>query len=701
MISHRSRRLILNGSLGLLMVLVLLGCSGTGWMGRSGQRIYAPLSNGDKLFSDQPLGTIFFAGRTNFRLFAPHATRVNLVLLPRYDAVAGDEIPLSRDKNGVWSVARLGRLEGQVYGYRIWGPEGPGHNYDPTRIVSDPYSKAVIARNNPDRQSRSLILRDNFSWRGDTWIGLELRDAIIYEMDVQNMTAHASAGSPVPGSYLALVGEKQNGGLAHLLELGINAVQLRPVIDYVRQAPGNQRTASGSRDYGPPWVCNHGDYPASHLLAPAGYYAANDKPNTWIGRDGLQVRELKELVRQLHQGGIAVILDLPFSTVSSTDQSPLLFIDKSYYFRLDSLGQPLTDNDQDYRLRLEAPMVQRLILDAVHWWQTEYHIDGFCFPNAERFDEATARRILDQARKVNPQALIIGDTGGDTIAAERLADWGWALWNDQFRNGIKGSNPGNGRGFIFGGWSGDNNPATLERYFRGSPRELGGQFHHPGQAVNYLASHSGHTLGDFIRIAGGFVNPQRPVIDRTGQGAARGKQLAYNTLAALSLLTSQGAVLIPAGQEFAHSRFKAAVAPTHNRVSLQDLDSPGREDETCYIDWRFKELNHNLFNYYRGLIKLRREYSALRRIDPGRIQFFPGRSDLGLAMLLPGGSSGAQVDFFIILNGHPLQADEFALPGGERWTAVATWSKAGTKSLVSGLSGVISIPPTAGMILIR
>ncbi len=683
--SHRLRRLILNASLGLLMVLVQLGCSGTGRIGRSGQRIYAPLSDGDKLVSDQPLGATFFAGRTTFRLFAPHATQVSLVLLPRFDALAGDEIPLSRDKKGVWSVARLGRLEGQVYGYRIWGPEGPSHNYDPTRIISDPYSKAVITRNSPDRHSRSLILHDNFSWHGDTWIGLELRDAIIYQLHLRDMTAHA--GAPVPGGYLALVGENQDGGLAHLLELGINAVELLPVIDYNRYAPGNQRTTSTRLDHDRPPVCNHAGYPTSHLLAPAGYHAttAGDEPDAWIGRDGFQVRELKELVRELHQNGIAVILDLPFSAVSPTDLSPLLFIDKSYYLRLDSLGRPLINNDRDYQLRLEAPMVQRLILDALHWWQTEYHVDGFRFPNADRFDEVTARGILDQARKVNPQAMIIGDTGGDTIAAERLADWGWAVWNDQFRDGIKGSNSGNGRGFIFGGWSGDNNPATLERYFRGSPRELGGQFHHSGQAVNYLASHSGRPLGDFIRIAGGFVDPQRPVIDRTGQGTTRGKQLAYNALAALSLLTAQGAVLIPAGQEFAHSRFNAS----------------GQEDEVCYIDWRFKEFNRNLFNYYRGLIKLRREYGTLRRIDPRRIQFFPGRSDLGLAMLLPHGRAGDQVDFFVILNGHPLQADEFALPGGEHWTAVATWSKAGTKSIVSGLSGVISIPPTAGMILMR
>ncbi|MCH8024872.1 MAG: hypothetical protein IIB43_09205 [Candidatus Marinimicrobia bacterium] len=701
--SHRSRRLILSASLGMLIVLVLPGCSGTGRIGRSGQRIYTPLADSDKLVSDQPLGATFFAGRTTFRLFAPHATRVSLVLLPRYDALAGDEIPLSRDKKGVWSVARLGRLEGQVYGYRVWGPDGPSHNYDPTRIVSDPYSKAVITRNSPDRHSRSLILHDNFSWRGDTWSGLELRDAIIYQLHVRHMTAHTSAGSSIPGSYLALVGKNSGGGLAHLLDLGINAVELLPVIDHVRPVPGNQRIAAGSQVYDQPSVCNHGGYPASHLLAPAAYYASttSSEADAWIGRDGLQVRELKELVRQLHQSGIAVILDLPFSAVSSTDPSSLLFIDKSYYFQLDSLGRPLSDDDHNYRLRTEAPMVQRLILDALRWWQTEYHIDGFRFPNADRFDEATARRILEQARKVNPQAIIIGDTGGDTIAAERLADWGWAVWNDQYRSAIKGSNPGDGRGFIFGGWSGDNNPATLERYFLGSPRELGGQFHHPGQAVNYLASHTGDPLGDFIRIAGGFVDPQRPVIDRTAQGVVRGKQLAYNTLAALSLLTSQGAVLIPAGQEFAHSRFNAPVPPTDDRPSLPDLNAAAREHDTCYIDWRFKEINRNLFNYYRGLIKLRRKYSALHRIDPLRIQFFPGRSDLGLAMLLPAGDAADQVDLFVILNGHPLQADEFALPAGKRWTALATWSKAGTKSIVSGLSGVISIPPTAGMILMR
>ena len=470
----------------------------------------------------------------------------------------------------------------------------------------------------------------------------------------------------------------------------MNAVALLPIIDHQANEPAaafNKMSIPGSQ-YA--YMSSPERYGMGHLLAPAASHGstASAARDEWIGADGSHVRELKEAIRHLHQNDIAVILYMPLAVIPSGDPSALVYIDKAYYFRLDDRGQPIVDTAGDFQLRFEAPMMRRMLVDAVNWWQTEYHVDGFRFGAAQHLDDQTAGLILEAARKVNPRAIIIGDTEGDNQAAVRLADVGWAIFNDEYLAGIRGADPTTEPGFILGKWSGNNSAASIERYFQGSPRKLGGQFRLPEQSVNFLASYNTATLGDFIRIGGRFVDPWQPVADRRALGTARGKQLAYNTLAALGLLTAQGAVFIPAGQEFAHSRMGRGAAPNGNA-------------DAGTIDWGFKDYNRNLFEYYRGLIKLRRTYRAFHRSDPARIQFFPGRSDFGLAMLLPREITGDPVDVFVILNGHPIQADEFALPAGERWKAVATWSRAGTETIVSGLSGVISIPPTAGMILIR
>lgn len=136
---------------------------------------------------------------------------------------------------------------------------------------------------------------------------------------------------------------------------------------------------------------------------------------------------------------------------------------------------------------------------------------------------------------------------------------GWSSWNDQFRNGVKGQNPEDGLGFIFGKWQGKNDPSSLRRYVMGSLREHGGQYVDAAHSVNYLESHDDHTLGDFIRIGSGQVSADQVIEDITENATVREKQLALNKLAALFLFTSQGPVMVHEGQSWARSK---VIAPT-------------------------------------------------------------------------------------------------------------------------------------------
>jgi pullulanase/glycogen debranching enzyme len=679
----------------LTFVLTLFACSVLIPPGLTARKTYSPLADVDSLYSDLPLGATFAKGATAFRLFAPHATRVSLVLLPRYDAMSGEEIRMSRDRNGVWSTSRLGRLSGQVYAYRLWG------NYNPDLLISDPYAQVVISQNNYQRNSRAMIPWDRMDWRGDNWAGLDPRDAIIYEMHVRDMTAHPSAHSPHPGTYRGLVQEQQAGGIAHLKELGVNAVELLPVFDFGNIEIPYQDTTDGVYNDWNPYARNHWGYMTTHFFAPEAYYATAGtmSPDLWLGWTGHQLREFKEMVRRFHQNGIAVLLDVAYNHVSQFDLNPLKYIDKAYYFRLNQDGSYLSESGCGNDLRTEAPMVKRLIVDSVLYWMQGYHIDGFRFDLAGLIDEQTARIIIREARRINPDVIIIAEPwGGSNYVPDQYADLGWAAWNDQFRNGIKGWDALNDRGFIFGSWQGENGPESLKRYFLGSPRDLGGQFHRPSQSVNYLASHDDQTLGDFVRIATGKAHPDSIIADLDSHVAAQGKQLATSKLAALCLLTAQGATMIHEGQDFGRSKVIAPTSAPDARVGHIDHNSYEKDDDTNYLNWEHKELNRDLFDYYQGLIRLRKAHKAFRRANVDSIRFLNGQTEFGLAFLLPSRPAWDDYDFLVLLNGNVDQPEEFVLPEGQ-WSAVVTWNQAGTEPIVKGLSGVITVPPTAGMVL--
>ena len=702
MIKIVARQMQILRTLLIAAVTFLVTCSSIPSRLLTGPREYKPLTEVDSIYTDIPLGVSFAKGTTIFRVFAPHATRMNLVLLPRYNADQGDEYTMVRDQNGVWTASLIGRLQGQVYGYRVWGPEGAEHQYDPNLIISDPYARIVISQNSYQRHSRALIpWGTSFDWDGDTWIPLDPRDAVIYECHIRDMTAHPTAGVSRPGTYLGFVEESQKGGISHLIELGVNAVEFLPVFDFGNIEIPFLDTTNGVYNDWNPYARNHWGYMPTHYFAPEAYYAAGGNliSDSWLGWSGYQVQEFKELVKQLHSHGIAVILDVVYNHVSQYDFNPLKHIDKAYYFRLNTDGSFRSESGCGNDLRTEAPMVRRLILDSVLYWMKEYHIDGFRFDLAGLIDTKTAQAILREARKVNPDVFIIAEPwGGPNYVPDKYADLGWAAWNDQFRNGIKGWNPLNDRGFIFGEWQGQNDIESLQRYFSGSPRTSGGQFHEAGQSVNYLAAHDDHTLGDFIRIATGDVHQDAVITNLTANAAVDGKSLAMHKLAALCLLTAQGTVMIHEGQDFARSKVIAPTDAPDPHVGQIDHNSYEKDNATNYLNWDHKELNRDLFSYYQGLIRLRKAHPAFRRTSPQDVQFISGKTPFGLAFLLPKSQTEDDYDFLVLLNGNREQPEEFELPEG-KWAAVVTGNQADVDPIVEGLSGVITIPPTAGMVL--
>lgn len=666
----------------------------------------------DSLYSAKPLGCNEESGKQVFRVFAPRAKWVRLVLYDDYRENPAAEYLMFRDEDGVWEYFADGDWSGKYYGYRVWGPQGNGEIFDSTIVLADPYSRAVATQNHYTHPGKTLILPDdNFNWEGDTWLNVPHRDLLIYEMHLRDLTAHPSSGAPesLRGSYPGLVYENQPGGISYLQKLGVNAVELLPAQDFGNIEIPYQDSTTWIYNTWNPYAFNHWGYMTSYFFAPESYYASGGtmKPGEYNGGDGLrpeaqpagrQVREFKEMVKGFHRRGIAVLMDVVYNHVSQYDHNCFKYIDKFYYFHLTPEGEFAGASGCGNDFNTARPMARRMIVESVKYWMQEYHIDGFRFDLGYMIDPQTRALVLQEARKVNPGVFITAEPwGGGGYDPNGFSDQGWSSWNDQFRNGFKGWNPTDERrGFIFGEWQGSNTRRSLQCYVMGSPREFGGQYLDVAHSVNYLEAHDNHTLGDFIRIGLGDVGEEEQIADVDKNAKLTPAQLKLNKLAALALLTSQGAVMLHEGQEFARSKVIAKRDLPDIHAGRIDHNSYEKDDQTNWLNFRHAEMNRELLEYYRDLIALRKQYPAFRRAEPEHFRFIETADSLLLAYELnyPGEA------FLVALNGNRRVDHQITLPGG-RWEVLADGKQVYLAQPRKHNAARVTVPASSGVVLKR
>ena len=535
-------------------------------------------------------------GGTHFALWSPEADAVAVNV---YDSDTAPApvclLNMRQTEHGVWRASVPEELYGRFYTFAVTA--------DGKRLAETPgiWAKAVgtngkraavidFARTNPD------------GWAQDRGPKTEhFTDAVIYEMHHRDFSAHRSSGIRYKGKFLALTEqgsvtpEGARTGISHLRELGVTHVHILPSFDF----NSVDEAARRKRQY------NWGYDPANYNV-PEGSYSTN--PANPVTR----IREMKEMVKALHDAGIGVIMDVVYNHTAEGDTSNFSLTAPGYYYRYSDDGSYSNASGCGNETASERPQMRSFIVSSVKYWAKEYHLDGFRFDLMAIHDIATMNEAAAALKEINPYAIVYGEgwTAGESpLPAEMRASKenvnrmnGVAVFSDDLRDALKGhfcddkdrgfvtGKPGNEETIKIGIVAATAHPQV--DYSKGNKSRFA-YAGAPVQIINYVSCHDGLTLSDKLAAS----MPESTEAER--QRAAR--------LAQTIVFTSQGTPFLFAGEEIC--RDKKGVGNSYK--------SP---DSVNAIDWSLKTKNAAQFEYYKKLIRLRREHPAFRMTTAGEVE---------------------------------------------------------------------------------
>jgi isoamylase len=585
-----------------------------------------------------PFGASQVPGGINFSIFSRHANYCVLVLFERGGETPLIEIPFrgmflkAFTKEPVWGEFRIGDVftmtvldldhEAIEYGFRMDGGlprSAPGqpafHRFDPAVVLMDPYARAIGGRDvwgkapnwHAPSQHRSRVVYDDFDWEGDRPLEIPFEDLVVYEMHVRGFTRHRTSGVAAAnaGTYAGL-----RDNIPYLKELGVNCVELMPVFEFDEFEHSRWDEQQGR------WAkMNYWGYSTIGFFSPKAGYAATGRMH-----DGTMVAdELKNLVKELHRNGIEVILDVVFNhTAEGNELGPTISyrgIDNATYYMLTPEGYYYNFSGTGNTLNCNNPVVRDMVLDALRYWASEYHIDGF------RFDLASVLgRDPWGAPMANPPLLealafdpILGkckliaeawDAGGLYQVGSFPAYGRWAEWNGKYRDTL--------RRFL----KGDPGEAwAMGQAVQGSPDLYWGRG--PTASINFITCHDGFCLADLVSYnnkhneANGEGNADGANDNAswncgwegpTPDPAIRALRRRQMKNAMAMLLVCQGVPMILMGDEVGQSKLG-----NNNTYCL--------DDEINWLDWSLTEQNAELLRFARMMIAFRHAHPVLRSKD--------------------------------------------------------------------------------------
>ncbi|WP_236243437.1 glycogen debranching protein GlgX [Streptomyces sp. CC228A] len=642
-----------------------------------------------------PLGATYDGAGTNFAVFSEAADRIELCLLHEDGSETAVEL---RETDAFVRHAYLpGVMPGQRYGFRVHGPYAPesGLRCNSAKLLLDPYARAMAgtidwdeavygyhfgrpdSRNDLDSAPHtmsSVVVNPYFDWGDDRPPRTDYHRTVIYEAHVKGLTmTHPALPKELRGTYAGLA---HPAIVEHLTELGVTAIELMPVHQFVHD---HRLVDAGMANY---WGYNT-----------IGYFAPHNAYASW-GDRGQQVLEFKSAVRSLHKAGIEVILDVVYNhTAEGNHLGPTLSfrgLDNPSYYRL------VEDNPRYYMdttgtgnsLLMRSPHVLQLIMDSLRYWVTEMHVDGFRFDLAatlarqfHEVDRLSSFFDLVQQDPVVSQVKLIAEPWDVGEGGYQVGNFPplWTEWNGMYRDTVRDL------------WRGE--PRTLAEFasrLTGSSDLYQDDGRRPLASVNFVTCHDGFTLRDLVSYnekhndANGENNRDGESHNRSwncgvegetddpGVRALRMRQMR-NFIATLML--SQGVPMISHGDEFGRTQHG------NNNAYCQDgelawVHWPGAaaaEAEEDGTEAAEAAEARALLEFTRSMVWLRRDHPVFRRR-----RFFHGRpvegthDDLSdIAWFTPEGREMTARDWqaasaralSVFLNGHAISEPG---PRGER-----------------------------------
>lgn len=617
--------------------------------------------------------------QTHFQLWAPTAQEVRVLIYD--DGVEGAPqkmLTMKPINDGCWEAYLHEDLKGKFYTFNVkindvWQGDTPGLLAKAVGVNGHRAAIIELDKTNPE------------GWSKDVRPPLHgFNDMVIYELHYRDFSADSTSGIKNRGKYLALTEDSthtwlgENTGIRHLKELGITHVQLMPSFDFA----SIDETKNDRPKY------NWG-YDPQNYWVPEGSYSTNPfLPD-------VRIREFKEMVMSLHKAGIRVIMDMVFNHTATFDKSNFQRIVPDYFYRLDANGKPTNASGCGNETASERPMMRRFMIETLQYWVNEYHIDGFRFDLMGIHDIETMNEIRRAMDKIDPTIYLGGEgwaAGKPHFDEKKLAMKRnmislprIAAFSDEFRDSLRGpfghdekgafviGKPNHEMGIKFGLVGGILHPQVNNSRIHRVPDIWAKE---PNQFISYVSCHDDLCLVDRLK--------------RTLPGASVQELKALAKLSMATVLVSQGIPFIFNGDEL--MRDKDGVANSYN-VS----------DSVNAINWNLKSANHDVFDYVRGLIHLRRLHPCFRLGSADEISkkmdFLPVNSSNVIAFRIKGKPTGETWLNTIVIINTRTESVKVDIPDGKYWIA----ARDGQIDLVLGLGtlfgSVATVAPRSVMII--
>lgn len=524
--------------------------------------------------SKQSFGCNISDGVTSFTTFAIDADKVKVAIYDKWNSVRREEYKMREVEENIWTCSINLDLSSKFYTYIV-------KRGDNSYITTDPFSFSLSLNST----KTAILDREKCKVEGFDDIGfsnLSYREAILYEMHVRDFTSSSSINVKNKNKYLGLIqsdtlesGEKI--GFNHLKELGISHVHLLPILDF---ATVDEEELNGY---------NWGYDPDSFFSLEGSYATEPSNPYS-------RIIDFKKTVMHYHKNNIGVVLDVVYNHTYYGLNSNFEILAPGIFYRRDKDGSITNGSGCGNEIDTENPLVRRVICDSLKHLIREYKIDGFRFDLLGLMDRMSMYSIVKELREVNPNIILYGEpwVGGHSALDHRKRVYKgtqqsrkFSLFNDDYRNAIKGDNDGVEKGYVQGDVS---KLEDVKIGLCGSLRSLGGYAFTSNayESINYNCSHDNLILYDKIK--------------KSCENISHEDNIKVNKLAFFLTLMSFGIPFIHEGTEFA-------------RTKHMDYNSYRSGDYVNGIDWQLKHENNKLFKYVKRLISLRKKMEFFTRYD--------------------------------------------------------------------------------------